>query len=473
MTNGRGVRWGWVTGLGALVCVACGAAPEGELLDVQSTEEAIIGVPVTTHREVVSLRNNDCVATLFAPNMAVTSSYCALNAATYDQAFVGSNPSNFVQYRVDAALVHPTRALGLMHLATPATGVATAPWGVVMPPAGTSCQSYGFWGQDRNTNAALIQKRISYVEITGATPTRLKASDVFGQLDINDRGAPLFCDSGLVGVFSNKPGGWFSGDTLLEFTRIDRGWADSNLDLAPPPVSGSLYMSNGFKMWRIDKTKGNSQFIDTDTQNVSSMVALNGSLYAIRGNQLVRFVPGTGAIVAVTGHVFGLNSNLAVLGNRLFLRDSYGGLYEITNPGTGARVALATAFNWNTATSMAALGSYLFLTKDDYLWRVDLNNGLVFRLSLPEWTGSVKLVAFGQLLYAAQGGKLWTVTDSGDRALFQGEDWSNTQAMTAFDGALWVLQNNRFHRVNPATGSYVIQTGQVFAATQSAVTGLL
>lgn len=453
----------------AVLCNSCGASSEGEADAFDSAEQPIYGGIVDpTYPEIGSIDDN-CAATLIARDVAVTSGECAVGYTNHffnaSQFRKGSAANNFVTYSVDAAIQHPSRDIGVIHLTAPAlpassTGVALGS----RPAVGAFCTTYGFGEYDPVTHTSVIRKRSALVKTTRSSATSFDTTKVTGIPTAGDAGAPMLCNGALAGVTTTTLDGTGTDHVLVQNASMDATWVGQHSDLHPPTVQQSLYVRNDTWLWRVESGLGNMELATRGFVSTFSMAAVGTRIYSSNttSSQLIVTDAATGEGIDAINVSGGASAILHAKDNVLYALQG-GALWKYTDLTTGARTRLVGA-SWLAPTSMSSLGNLLFVIDDGFLWRVSPLNGLRIKLGPQDWKGQTAMAGVGSTLYIAQDGKLWTVTDfiSGNYQLFQDEDWSGPLSMASLNGFLWVVQGGRLHRVDPTSGSYTLMTPKLF-----------
>jgi hypothetical protein len=358
--------------------------------------------------------------------------------------------------------MQPHRDLMIMHLGTPVPLFAPLPgrpqstyWINTgdLPPIDSTCTAvgYGRHDQDDGTSGArhAADVRVSqYSGVGEGGDTRISTRGITGQTASGDSGGPLLCNGHIAGVLSSGPFWPFSVSAQVAYTAVDVNWIERYLDLAPPPVTHSLYLIKDGALWRSDPGLGNRQRVTGDDTfiNPTGFAALGGQLYALLDGWLVRVDPATGAQTEIGGQIWSGASQLVSLQDNLYAIQN-GALWRVSDLTTGARQRVGT-WDWTSTTSMTGV------VRDDglaLLWIVESSR--VFWLdpatlssghSAPEWDGPTSITDVNGTPFLVHGDGLWQVDSRFPVTLSRATDnydWTGASALTSLDRHLYAIQD--------------------------------
>ncbi|HEX2659784.1 MAG TPA: trypsin-like serine protease [Polyangia bacterium] len=450
-------RWSSSVLLCAVAVVGCGSPDEPEE-EFGPATSAIQGGQIETGYPAVGRMTSSaggCTAELIGPSLVLSAKHCAGSSPRF---YTGTQPADFVRQPIDTQLVHPTRDLWLVHLASPLAITPLVTNTGALPAVGTVCTAVGFGAHD-DPGGIPTGKRSATETVTSATTSIIKVLMGTGIADSGDSGGPLICNGAVAGVvWRHTDGNWPTHQREI-YTTVDPTWLAANSGLKRPPTYNSLYIAqDGGGIYRVDRRWGNWETVQEDPTATTSMVIINRDAWVIKNQQLHKISLADGTDTAIGGQVW-FGPTVMALAPGLFVLES-GGLWKVDDLSTGAFHRVGTK-DWTGATSMAALNGKLYIIHSSKLYRVEPSTGAAVALGGSDWGGPTRMVGMASKLYVFQDNKLWVVNNlsTGGFALLNGEDWSGLSSMAAMDSSLYAIQANYLSKISPVDGSYTALGG--------------
>ena len=475
LTSATGLKNAFIASILGWVCVACGAAPgdEGGAAegDVAAANERIEGgQPESGYPAVGYLQTGGggfCTAELLSESVVLSAAHCRSASMTFN---VGTNSSNFVSYPTDANAVLFGHDLMLMHLASPVPNVPPLTINTGAYPANnTDCTAVGFgrYHPDPNSSSYTKGNKRSAISrmysVTNTSDPRLLTRWITGLPNSGDSGGPLLCNGLVAGVLSSttdwpnlSPTGGNGS-----YTVVNPAWIAQGMSIAPPTVSGSLYLTQGPGLYRANGVLGNftqiSDPVAADWSGNSAMVSLNGTIYALQAGYLTSVDPSTGAFAIMGSQDWTGPVSLTVLRGSLYAYQGFG-IWKIDNLTTGAHHRVG-GIDWTGVTSLIGIDSTnrLYATKNSRLYYVT-TGGSAAQLGGADWAGPTSMAVVGSTLYIQQDFAIWQITNlgTGSRTQLGTANWTGATSLTALNDQLYLVQSNHLHRISTADGSYQV-----------------
>lgn len=263
--------------------------------------------------------------------------------------------------------------------------------------------------------------------------------------------AMLTCLSPTIVKAAGGDEGWvIAGDVLYGVDRV-AGTPDTTPDPLTPEWSGAtsmayktwLHIITGGALWRADKVHGTWILLNDDDWSGPTQMAWNkttGKLYIIQADRLWQMTDAdnSDAYTLVNNSSYSNHTSMTSLGDWLYvIRND--NLYKV-NPTTGSRSVLGSAGIWTGATRMTVQtfggglsNGKLYVTQGGKLYQVDPTTGSRTQYGPNSWNGVTTMFcshqgSFTSNIYIINSSRLYRVDNAGNRTDTSGQVWGGATA---------------------------------------------
>jgi hypothetical protein len=211
-------------------------------------------------------------------------------------------------------------------------------------------------------------------------------------------------------------------------------------------LNGRGWMAYDF----ITNTKlGLRAYVLTDGENRDPPWDYN--LYIVAGSFLYRVDKEFGNSVHAGAGVWDSATSIASLGSTLYLIQN--SRFYRFDPFTNTRTQLGSAV-WSGSTNMVGMNGKVYVLRSGVLWHVNHTTGARTQVGTTSWTGATSMTASSARIFIIQGGKLHSIDPTTAIATVKGQTvWTGETEMVAPTGQyLYVVQEGKLWRVNSSTG---------------------